>query len=145
MVWELCKHHSYSGIPASLFSLMQISLVPRPTRASRVGLGTRLHANEITNSLSIFGASLSEPHIVVFSGCPSGGCLFAARLAYDRISKWKIVMLRRPLAGSSACYVLRRNYYRVQPATFFRQCYKLRKYKLETPDRRERMGSVLLV
>ena len=43
--------------------------------------------------LLAIGASLSEPYIVVFSGCPSGGCLFAVRLAYDRISKWKIEIL----------------------------------------------------
>ena len=51
----------------------------------------------------IIGASLSEPHIhvVVLSRmsirpvgvCPTSGVC----LAYDRISKWKIVMLRRPL------------------------------------------------
>ena len=57
----------------------------------------------------IIGASLSEPHIVVLSGCPSGGCLFAFRLAYDRISKWKIEILRlaRVLHDSSELSLLR--------------------------------------
>ena len=59
--------------------------------------------------VTIIGASLSEPHIVVLSGCPSGGCLFAVRLTYDRISKWKIEILRpaRVLHDSSELSLLR--------------------------------------
>ena len=83
----------------------------------------------------LIGASLSEPHIVVFSGCPSGGCLFAVGLAYDRISKWKIEILH-----PARVLVVNRNarQFRVEPATPVLQTT----YKLETLDRRERMVSV---
>ena len=56
--------------------------------------------NDVTG---VIGASLSEPQLVAISGSPSPvWSMFASRLAYDRISKRKILMLRRPRATGSA-------------------------------------------
>jgi len=47
--------------------------------------------NDVTG---VIGASLSEPQLVAISGSPSPvWSMFASRLAYDHISKRKIVML----------------------------------------------------
>ena len=69
----------------------------------------------------------------MLSVCPSGGCLFAVRLAYDRISKWKIEILRpaHVLHDSSE----------LNEANVLHRCYKLCTANLKL-DRRERMGSV---
>ena len=61
----------------------------------------------------IIGASLSEPHIVVLfrmsvhpvGVCPTSG----VRLAYDRMSKWKIVMLRHPAGSPTRVQVAQHN------------------------------------
>ena len=59
-------------------------------------------------------ASLSEPHIGRDLRCLSGWCLSGVCLAFDHISKWKIVMLHCPPAccttprtGHQASYKLR--------------------------------------
>ena len=69
------------------------SAKPSLPSTGRVGMG----GGWVGVTLWVIGASLSEPHIVVLfrmSVRPSSWCL--SDLAYDCISKWKIVMLRRP-------------------------------------------------
>ena len=101
----------------------------------------------------IIGASLSEPHIVVLSRMSDQlvSVTSGIHLTYDRISKCKIVMLRRPPAclGQHA-YKSPARQHRVEPATLYslRQCYKLRSYyrlaDLSWRERFSRQHGVLL-
>ena len=96
----------------------------------------------------LIGASLNEPHIVVlFRMSVRVSVQFVSSwmvsdLAYDRISKCKIVMLRRPPAclGQDA-YKSPARPYRVEPAYALRWCYKLRSYyRLAQVSWRERFS-----